>query len=118
MNFSVWHKALVWRIVLTPVVVVALTLVSFGHQRLSPGDQAQAEAYLLAGGDWSAICTDDQTIAQTCLACVISATCALADKQHAAALDSVLAERHVPMSGPPIAVGLSRGIASARAPPA
>lgn len=56
------------------LLALALTAVSFGHT--PPQDDARADAYLLAGGDWAAICADtDRPLhgADACMACLISA---------------------------------------------
>ncbi|MEM9785715.1 MAG: hypothetical protein AAF801_04390 [Pseudomonadota bacterium] len=66
--------------IITSLLVVALTLISFGHQTLSPKTEAQAQAYILAGGDWADLCGDagDPLAHVTkCMACVISQLCAV-----------------------------------------
>ena len=62
------------------LLTVALTLVSFGHQSVSPKAQAQADAYILAGGSWSDLCGengDPLAHSAKCMACLITAGCAL-----------------------------------------
>lgn len=56
------------------LLVLALTAVSFGHN--PPQDDARAQAYLLAGGDWAAICADTGAPlhgVDICMACLIAA---------------------------------------------
>lgn len=68
--------------IITTILTLALTLVSFGHRTLSPAAEAQAEAYILAGGNWAELCGesgDPLAGISKCMACVISQTCALLD---------------------------------------
>ncbi len=68
------------RAIISLCVLIALTLSSFGHRTLSPQDQAQAQAYVLAGGDWADLCADGGaplTSAATCMACVVALGCAV-----------------------------------------
>lgn len=68
------------RAIITTIVMIALTLVSFGHRSLSPADEAQAQSYILAGGNWADLCGDgDDPLASSgkCMACVLSHSCAL-----------------------------------------
>ncbi|MFN3663109.1 hypothetical protein [Yoonia sp.] len=65
---------IIGRVFVAALLSLALTAVSFGHQ--PPQDDARAEAYLLAGGDWAAICADSGAPlhgAELCMACLISA---------------------------------------------
>ncbi len=68
------------RALISVTLALALALVGFGHQSVAPSDNAQATAYVLAGGSWADICGDsgDPRDGGTyCQACVISQTCAL-----------------------------------------
>ncbi|WP_341366031.1 hypothetical protein [Yoonia sp. BS5-3] len=68
------------RWIISAALLVALALTSWGHHMLPPGKQAQLEAYVLAGGDLGALCTDGTGpagIHKECPACVISQGCAL-----------------------------------------
>ncbi len=73
---------MILRGIISALLLVALTLASFGHQSLSPSDKAQAEAYILAGGDWADLCSEDSdpfaTVAK-CMACIIAQGCAVPD---------------------------------------
>ena len=67
------------RALLSVTLALALALVGFGHQTLAPQDDAQASAYVLAGGSWADICgqSGDQrggSISQ-CQACIIAKSC-------------------------------------------
>ncbi|WP_322893738.1 MULTISPECIES: hypothetical protein [unclassified Yoonia] len=56
------------------LLALALTAVSFGHN--PPQDDARAQAYLLSGGDWAAICADTGRPlhgVDICMACLIAA---------------------------------------------
>ena len=67
---------------ITAILTLALTLVSFVHGSLSPETEAQAETYILAGGDWAELCgdgTDPLVHVTKCMACLIGQTCALPD---------------------------------------
>lgn len=71
---------MILRSLISALVLIALTLSSFGHRTLSPGDEAQAEAFILAGGDWATLCGDGDdplSTAGKCMACVIAQNCAL-----------------------------------------
>ncbi len=71
---------MIMRRIIASILMVALTLVSFGHQSLSPGAEAQAESYILAGGDWADLCGDEgDPLAHVtkCMACLISQACAV-----------------------------------------
>ncbi|MDX8348869.1 hypothetical protein SLH49_12855 [Cognatiyoonia sp. IB215446] len=71
---------MILRGIITTILLVALTLVSFGHQTLSPQTEAQVDAYILAGGDWSDLCgegEDPLAHASKCMACLIAQACAL-----------------------------------------
>ncbi len=72
------------------ILMIALALVGFGHRSLAPAADAQATAYVLAGGDWSDICgqSGDPRHAQAdqCLACVISHSCVTPEPAYAPAL--------------------------------
>lgn len=71
---------MILRSLISALVLAALTLSSFGHRTLSPADHAQAEAFILAGGDWAALCgegDDPLGTAGKCMACVIAQNCAL-----------------------------------------
>lgn len=63
------------------VVMIALAMVGFGHKSLTPAADAQATAYILAGGSWSDLCGQDgdprHASADQCRACVISHGCLL-----------------------------------------
>lgn len=71
---------MILRGLISALVLIALTLSSFGHRTLSPGEEVQAETFILAGGDWAALCADgDDPLSTTakCMACVIAQGCAL-----------------------------------------
>ena len=71
---------MILRGIITTILLVALTLVSFGHQTLSPQTEAQVDAYILAGGDWSDLCGESEdplAHASKCMACLIAQACAL-----------------------------------------
>lgn len=71
---------MILRSLIAALVLVALTLSSFGHRTLSPADEAQADAYILAGGDWASLCGesgDPLSTTAKCMACVIAHNCAL-----------------------------------------
>ncbi|WP_411892003.1 hypothetical protein [Yoonia sp. SDW83-1] len=74
---------MIWRGIISALGILALLTVSLGHQPPDPGKQAQAAAYILAGGSFSDLCSEngDPTAGHTpgCEACTISATCALPD---------------------------------------
>jgi len=60
------------------VTVIALTMIGFGHRPMAPAAQAQAAAYVLAGGSWTDLCGDAQDPTAhngPCMACVISSGC-------------------------------------------
>lgn len=68
---------MIWRALTTLCLMAALVFASFGHLTASPTEAAQREAYLLAGGDWNALCTDSDTsehVMVDCMACVIAKT--------------------------------------------
>ena len=65
---------------ITVLVLLALTLSSFGHRTLAPMDEARANAFILAGGDWATLCGDGDdplNTATKCMACIMSQSCAL-----------------------------------------
>ncbi|MDO6590761.1 hypothetical protein DS901_05105 [Loktanella sp. D2R18] len=72
---------MILRALISVTLALALALVGFGHQSVAPTDNAQASAYVLAGGSWADICGDsgDPRDGGTsyCQACVISQTCAM-----------------------------------------
>ncbi|MDX8353528.1 hypothetical protein [Cognatiyoonia sp. IB215182] len=71
---------MIFRGIITAILLVALTLVSFGHKTLSPQTEAQVDAYILAGGDWAELCGeggDPLAHANKCMACLIAQACAL-----------------------------------------
>jgi len=71
---------MIFRGIIPSILLLALTLVSFGHQTLSPQTEAQVDAYILAGGDWSDLCGDSQdplAHATKCMACLIAQACAV-----------------------------------------
>lgn len=73
---------MILRSIIAACILIALTLASFGHRALSPADEAKAQAYILAGGDWLTLCGNDGdplTAATKCMACVIANGCALPD---------------------------------------
>lgn len=74
---------MIWRVFISALAIVALTLVSLGHRPPDPTVQAQATAYLLTGGSFADLCADGGGLsdahAQSCQACILSATCALPD---------------------------------------
>lgn len=87
---------MILRGVISAILLIALTLSSFGHRSLSLTDEMQAQSYLLAGGDWDELCGDaDDPLAHVtkCIACVLAQTCALpapAGATHITAASTVL----------------------------
>lgn len=71
---------MITRWIISILLMIGLTFASFGHHTLAPDEQAQAEAYILAGGDWTDLCTDGTDPlgnAAKCMACVINHGCTL-----------------------------------------
>lgn len=68
------------RWIISAALLLALTLSGLGHHSTSPDKQAQATAYILAGGNWADLCSDGTNPTPTgnkCLACVIGPGCTL-----------------------------------------
>ncbi|MDP5084296.1 MAG: hypothetical protein NWQ23_02665 [Yoonia sp.] len=81
---------MIWRGLISLCLLVALTLSSFGHRTLSADAEAQAEAFILAGGNWADLCGDDGdplASGAKCMACVIAHTCHLPEPALAALPD-------------------------------
>lgn len=73
-------RGVIWRGLFALLLLAALTLSSFGHRSLSPNAAAEAQAYILAGGDWASLCGesgDPLAATEKCRACVIAQTFAL-----------------------------------------
>ncbi|MFA8442706.1 hypothetical protein [Yoonia sp.] len=70
---------MILRALISALVLFALTLSSFGHRTLLPAEEAQAESFILAGGNWAELCGeggDPLSTVGKCMACVIAQTCA------------------------------------------
>ncbi|SFR38562.1 hypothetical protein SAMN04488005_1250 [Yoonia tamlensis] len=90
---------MILRALLSLTVAFALCLVGFGHKPLAPAQDAQAAAYVLAGGSWSDLCGQsgdprDETAA-VCQACIIAKSCAFGAFAQSA-FPLVVATGHVP----------------------
>lgn len=75
-------RRMIYRNLITLCLLMALTLSSFGHSTLSPDAEAQAEAYILAGGSWSDLCSnqgDPLAAGAKCIACIIGQSCLLSN---------------------------------------
>lgn len=71
---------MITRWIILTSLMIGLTFASFGHHTVAPDKQAQAQAYILAGGDWADLCSDNGDPlggAAKCIACVIGHGCAL-----------------------------------------
>lgn len=75
------RRAFAWRIWVACVAIVALLMVGLGHNRPALQQDAQATAYVLAGGSWDDLCGqpgDPRHMDSTaCQACLISHSCLL-----------------------------------------
>jgi hypothetical protein len=72
-------RAMIVRAFLNLTLAVALVLIGFGHQPITATKDAQASAYVLAGGSWADICGQSgdprNDSATQCQACVIGQSC-------------------------------------------
>ncbi len=112
---------MIWRSLISALAIVALTLVSFGHRPLDPQAEAQATAYILAGGSFADICNETGSTNGShlvdCAACILSATCALPDQSIVTTRASLARDTGWPDAHATQAHAVSRLAAAARAPP-
>jgi hypothetical protein len=106
--------------IITAILTIALALLSFGHQSLSPASEAQVQSYILAGGSWADLCGDGgDPLAGVgkCTACVISQGCALPpplDTHHPSEVGTTIAW---PITNATTTLATHTGSHRARAPP-
>ncbi|MEL6681224.1 MAG: hypothetical protein AAFQ09_01100 [Pseudomonadota bacterium] len=108
------------RRIIACILILTLSLAGLGHAENSPTNEAQADAYILAGGSWSDLCGDAENSAshaEICLACLLSQTSALAEPAHFARPADTFAAITLPRCDVSNAMPSLHATPAARAPP-